>query len=135
MLRIADATACGGHVNLVSLPGRQSDPPRRSGMEGLEVQEMMAQRGVVASPETIRQRCAKSGQIHANVLRRRRVRPGDTWHLSDMFITINGKTHYPWRVVDQHGVHFSALSKPDTTPAPQHQPGSRHRPMIFAVMA
>jgi putative transposase len=68
-----------------------------------EVQEMMAQRGVVVSHETIRQWCAKFGQSYANALRRRRARPGDTWHLDEVFITINGKTHYLWRAVDQHG--------------------------------
>ena len=42
-----------------------------------EVQEMMLARGIVVSPETIRQWCAKFGQTYANGLRRRRARPGD----------------------------------------------------------
>ena len=41
-----------------------------------EVEEMMLERGVVVSPETIRQWCAKFGQAYANALRRRRPRPG-----------------------------------------------------------
>ena len=44
-----------------------------------EVEELMLQRGVVVSYETIRQWCAKSGQVDANRLRRRRARPGDKW--------------------------------------------------------
>jgi putative transposase len=36
-------------------------------------------------------------------LRRRRARPGDQWHLDEVFIKINGKTHYLWRAVDQQG--------------------------------
>jgi putative transposase len=68
-----------------------------------EVEEMMLQRGVVVSHETIRQWCAKFGQTYANGLRRRRPRPGDKWHLDEVFIKINGKTHYLWRAVDQHG--------------------------------
>ena len=44
-----------------------------------------------------------SGQTYANALRRRRARPGDKWHLDEVFIKIGGKTHYLWRAVDQHG--------------------------------
>jgi len=68
-----------------------------------EVEEMMLARGVTVSHETIRQWTGKFGQAYANGLRRRRPRPGDTWHLDEVFITINGKTHYLWRAVDQNG--------------------------------
>ena len=68
-----------------------------------EVQEMMLRRGVVVSHETVRQWCAKFGQTYANALRRRRARPGDKWHLDEVFITINGQRQYLWRSVDQHG--------------------------------
>src|SRR5262249_915598 len=34
-------------------------------------------------------------------LRRRRPRPGDTWHLAEVFLTINGARHYLWRAVEQ----------------------------------
>jgi putative transposase len=68
-----------------------------------EVEEMMLARGVTVSHETIRQWTGKFGQAYANGLRRRRPRPGDTWHLDKVFITINGKTHYLWRAVDQDG--------------------------------
>ena len=68
-----------------------------------EVEEMMLARGVVVSYETIRAWCAKFGQAYANQLRRRRPRPGDKWHLDEVFIQINGTIHYLWRAVDQHG--------------------------------
>jgi transposase-like protein len=68
-----------------------------------EVQEMMLERGIIISHETVRQWCAKFGQTYANGLRRRRARPGDTWHLDEVFIKIGGKTHYLWRAVDQDG--------------------------------
>jgi DDE domain len=74
-----------------------------------EVEEMMLQRGVTVSHESIRQWCATFGQTYANALRRRRARPGDKWHLDEMFITINGKTHYLWRAVDQHGTVLDIL--------------------------
>jgi len=64
---------------------------------------MMLARGVTVSHETIRQWTGKFGQAYANGLRRRRPRPGDKWHLDEVFIKINGKTHYLWRAVDQDG--------------------------------
>ena len=63
----------------------------------------MLQRGVVVSYETIRAWCAKFGQAYANQLRRRRPRPGDKWHLDEVFVKINGAQRYLWRAVDQHG--------------------------------
>ena len=33
----------------------------------------------------------------------RRPRPGDKWHFDEVFVTINGTTHYLWCAVDQHG--------------------------------
>jgi putative transposase len=74
-----------------------------------EVEEMMLERGIVVSHETIRQWCVKFGQTYANGLRRRRPRPGDKWHLDEVYIKINGKTHYLWRAVDQHGVVLDIL--------------------------
>ena len=59
-----------------------------------EVEEMMLALGVVVSHETIRQWCQKFGQTYANELRRRPLRPGDKWHLDEVFITIHGKAHY-----------------------------------------
>ena len=55
------------------------------------------------SYETIRRWCAKFGQAYANQLRRRRPRPGDKWHLDEVFVRINGRLRYLWRAVDQHG--------------------------------
>ncbi|MGH3755954.1 MAG: IS6 family transposase, partial [Pseudonocardiaceae bacterium] len=51
-----------------------------------EVEEMMLERGIVVSHETIRQWCAKFGQTSANALRQRRPRPGGTWHLGEVYI-------------------------------------------------
>ena len=84
-----------------------------------EVEEMMLERGVVVSHETIRQWCYRFGQTYANELRRRRPRPGDKWHLDEVFITINGTCHYLWRAVDQDGNVLDLLvtSRRDTTAA------------------
>jgi putative transposase len=84
-----------------------------------EVEEMMLERGIVVSHETVRQWCAKFGQTYANGLRRRQSRPGDKWHLDEVFIKIVGKTHYLWREVDQHGNVLDILvtSRRDATAA------------------
>ena len=58
-----------------------------------DVEELLAERGVVVTYETVRQRCHKFGQTYANALRRRRPRPGDKWHLDEVFIRIGGAQH------------------------------------------
>src|SRR6266700_626883 len=68
-----------------------------------DVEEIMAERGVVLTYETVRQWCLKFGQTYANELRRRRPPCGDKWHLDEVFLTINGKRSYLWRAVDQDG--------------------------------
>ena len=60
-------------------------------------------RGVVLTYETVREWCLKFGQAYANDLRRRSPRPGDRWHLDEVFLKINGRIHYLWRAVDQDG--------------------------------
>ena len=68
-----------------------------------DVEELLFARGVIVTYEAIRQWCRKFGQSYANELRRRRPRPGDKWHLDEVFLTINGERHYLWRAVDQDG--------------------------------
>ncbi len=68
-----------------------------------EVEELMLERGVVVSHESVRRWCLKFGQTYANALRRRRPRPGDKWHLDEVFIKINGEQRYLWRAVDADG--------------------------------
>ena len=77
-----------------------------------DVEDLMLARGVVVTYETIRSWCAKFGPDYAAQLRRRRPRPGDKWHLDEVFIRINGKIHYLWRAVDQHGNVLDILVQP-----------------------
>jgi phosphofructokinase len=58
-----------------------------------DVEELMLARGVVVTYETIRSWCAKFGPDYAAQLRRWRPRPGDKWHLDEVFVKINGTTH------------------------------------------
>ncbi len=84
-----------------------------------EVEELMLARGVVVSYETVRRWCAKFGQAYANQLRSRRPRPGDKWHLDEVFVKINGITHYLWRAVDQHGNVLDVCGHQHTRNIPQ----------------
>jgi putative transposase len=68
-----------------------------------DVEELLTQRGIVVTSETIRQWTLKFGPTYANALRRRRPRCGDTWHMDEVVLTFRGKKHSPWRAVDQDG--------------------------------
>src|SRR4028118_1036139 len=74
-----------------------------------DVEELMAVRGISVSYETVRRWTLKFGQQYANELKRRRPQPGDKWHLDEVFLTIQGKTAYLWRAVDQHGTVLDIL--------------------------
>src|SRR5258707_5229000 len=74
-----------------------------------DVQDLLAERGLIVSHETIRQWCTKFGATFAAGLRRRRVRAGDKWYLDEVLLKINGKRHWLWRAVDQHGVVLDIL--------------------------
>ena len=74
-----------------------------------DVEELMAARGVILSYETVRCWTLKFGQQYADDLRRQRPQPEDKWHLDEVFLTIQGKTAYLWRAVDQHGAVLDIL--------------------------
>ena len=68
-----------------------------------EVEELMLKRGVIVSHETVRRWCLKFGQDYANAPRCQHPRPGDKWHLDEVFVKVNGGQRYLWRAVDQDG--------------------------------
>ncbi|MGW2184002.1 IS6 family transposase, partial [Streptomyces sp. NPDC001732] len=84
-----------------------------------EVEELMPQRGVIVSHETVRRWCMRFGQAYANGLRRRQPRPGDKWHLDEVFVKIHGERKYLWRAVDADGTVLGILvqGRRDTTAA------------------
>ena len=91
--------------------GRLKIRPLR--VEPVEAQEVVLDgQGVIVTYETIRQWCAKFGTVYAAGLRRRQPRPGDKWHLDEVFLTINGRRHYLWRAVDQDGNVLDILVQP-----------------------
>lgn len=68
-----------------------------------DVEEMLAQRGIDASYETIRCWTLKFGQYFAQNLRRSRAKPTGRWHLDEMVVKISGKRIWLWRAVDDEG--------------------------------
>ena len=68
-----------------------------------DVEDLLAERGIIVSYETVRQWCGKFGPDYARQLKRRQGRLGDTWFLDEVFVTINGQRQYLWRAVDQDG--------------------------------
>jgi putative transposase len=74
-----------------------------------DVELLLAEQGVVVSYETVRRWCKKFAASFATRLRQRRPRPGDKWHMDEVFIRIQGVQHYLWRAVDQDGVVLDIL--------------------------
>src|ERR1700744_2334350 len=55
-----------------------------------DVELILAERGVAVSYETVRRWCKKFAAVFADRLRRRRPRPGDKWHMDEVFIRVQG---------------------------------------------
>jgi len=68
-----------------------------------DVEDILAERGIVVSYESKRQWCNHFGPEYARTLNKRQGRLGDTWYLDEGFIKIRGELHYLWRAVDQDG--------------------------------
>jgi len=68
-----------------------------------DVEELLAQRGIEVSYETIRCWTIKFGPQIARNLKRRRPAPSPRWHLDEMVCTVGGKRMYLWRAVDDEG--------------------------------
>ncbi len=61
------------------------------------VEELLLERGVVLSYETVRRWCLKFGSEYARLLKRRRARVGEKWHVDEVFLSIGGERRYLWR--------------------------------------
>ena len=67
------------------------------------VEEMLLERGIVVSYETVRRWSLKFGPAYARRLRRKTPSRRDVWHLDEVVVTIAGQKHRLWRAVDQDG--------------------------------
>jgi transposase-like protein len=74
-----------------------------------DVEEVLAERGIDVSYETVRCWAEKFGRAIAANIRRSRPRPGSVWHLDEMVIRINGRRMFMWRAVDDEGEVLDAL--------------------------
>jgi putative transposase len=74
-----------------------------------DVEDLLAERGVVVSCETVRRRVNHFGPIIATDLRKRGPRPHSIWHLDEVYLKIGGRTVYLWRAVDAEGEVLDVL--------------------------
>ena len=74
-----------------------------------DVEELLAERGVQVSYETVRRWVAMFGAYYAEELRRRERRVGRTWHLDEMATRVGGRLHWLWRAVGEHGQTLDVL--------------------------
>lgn len=68
-----------------------------------DVEDLLAERGIIVSYETIRQWSQRFGVEYARRLRKKQGRLGDHWYLDEVFVRIQGKQKYLWRAIDQDG--------------------------------
>jgi putative transposase len=68
-----------------------------------DVEDLLAERGLDISYETVRRWVLKFGRAYARRIQRRRPRPTERWHLDEMVVVIRGRQFYLWRAVDSEG--------------------------------
>ena len=73
-----------------------------------DVEDLLAERGIAVSYETVRRWMNHFGPMIAAHLRKRRPKPHATWHLDEVYLKIDGRMAYLWRAVDAEGLDFAA---------------------------
>ncbi len=68
-----------------------------------DIEDLLAERGITVSHESIRLWCIKSGATYSRRLKRRHQGYQDTFYIDEAFVKINEKLNYQWRAVDQDG--------------------------------
>ena len=68
-----------------------------------DIEDLLAERGITVSYESIRLWCIKFGPKYARRLKKKHQGYGDTFFIDEVFVKIDGKQHYLWRAVDQDG--------------------------------
>ena len=66
-----------------------------------DIEDQLAERGIIVTRESIRLWCIKFGALYARRLKRKNRGYGDTFYIDEVFVKINGKQHYLWRALDQ----------------------------------
>ncbi|WP_207003697.1 IS6 family transposase [Trinickia mobilis] len=74
-----------------------------------DIEELLLERGITVTYETIRCWCDKFGKGFAHRVKAARREPGSTWHLDEMFVRLRGEPYLLWRAVDEHGAELDIL--------------------------
>ena len=74
-----------------------------------DVEDLLAERGILVSYETVRRWVNHFGPMIAADLRRRRSKPHTIWHLDEVYLKIDGRLVYLWRAVDAEGEVLDVL--------------------------
>src|SRR6266581_1133158 len=74
-----------------------------------DVEDLLAERGILVSYETVRRWVNHFGPMIAADLRKRRQKPHTTWHLDEVYLKIDGRMVYLWRAVDVEGEVLDVL--------------------------
>jgi transposase-like protein len=74
-----------------------------------DVEDLLAERGIMVSYETVRRWVNHFGPMIAADLRKRRPKPHTTWHLDEVYLKIDGRMLYLWRAVDAEGEVLDVL--------------------------
>jgi putative transposase len=105
----------------LALPSLQS---QARGNSHRDIEDLIAERGITVSYETIRlwhpkhslrswgRLCIKFGSTYTKRLKRKHRGYGDTFYIEEVFVKINGKQHYLWRAVDQDGEVVDVFLQP-----------------------
>src|SRR5450631_3900172 len=74
-----------------------------------DVEDLLAERGILVSYETVRRWVNHFGPMITADLRRRRSKPHTIWHLDEVYLKIDGRLVYLWRAVDAEGEVLDVL--------------------------
>ncbi len=103
MLNLDDLTCLKGHRFPRTVIGYAVWAYHRFALSLRDVEDLLAERGVIVSHETIRVWVARFGTHIAAKIRRDRPGPADRWHLDEVVLKINGVKHWLWRAIDANG--------------------------------
>jgi putative transposase len=75
----------------------------RFALSTADVEDLLAERGIIVSREAIRLWVNRFGSHFASCIRRDRPKPNDRWHMDEVVISIRGKKYWLWRAIDANG--------------------------------
>ena len=98
-----DSSACRGYRYPSDIIGHAVRLYRRFTLSFRDVEDLLAQRGIVVSYESVRRWCGKFGTDYAQQVRKSRGTLGNRWYLDEVTVSIQGQRRYLRRAVDQDG--------------------------------